>query len=865
MMWRSLLWKDFRQVVPSAAICLAIIVLLQLIFLTNVFRIPHDAELGARPLASIGQILVVLACVGMAVGNERQSRIINWLSSMPIPWYRAFASQMLIAATCILVTIAVTQFIAMFAPPYPFYGQPSPFPLENDAVVRWMSVSELFLFALFFVLLFDEAIAGIVAAGIATVALNMIVMDTSETSFSLWLFGSNPVAYRNSVYGFLAVVHLLLAIGCALLYHWRWTTGQQTHLYDAMRAIFDRVRFGISGKNRAANSEISPWRTFPACYPGNSFWTLLMQTIRHSTLFFICVGSLPLLLALLEFWNDATRPSFYAIIPPIFLAGTLFGFQCFVGDHSRQRFRFLSDRGVVAWKVFFARTIPGFVILAAWMCIAYFVPENPNTPGVKSIIFLIAIASFFIANAAGLCVRNSYIGFFLAVTVSYFLVATYAILIFIMFHSSDWGLFEYFFGKTGFGNPYEQIVLPIIRMTAFLSASCYVILACSWILPTWFQFERSTFQRAIAFVLVVLLIPAATTILIACTYYSEPAWPSRRLSVAELELATPRKPSAVPFEFASGNVFEEAGVGRDFLLQWNHDNKGRLASLANFRELWSLDWIKIYRLRMNAEQYEKSRDWLKSVQGTLESKLAASSPEYRSTHEFLENDVTRLRAVSTSVAGLFRYAAMNQDAELLKEVLDCFQDIVLLSEMSDRISREEIEQEWLKQWMALSEEQLHWVDDRYRLRKLIKTPNLIDEDIEVRRYAIERAQFWEDYLSDKAYLDHASSPPVTRTRSSMMPDQPWTYRWPQALVSRQLEVKVAQHMNAELEAIDRLIDFDRDPTANPLEWTHGVLEPNNFYGIVVNHKMAFPIKPSVDVTEVLRTRAMRQYLLERVR
>ena len=97
-MWTQLLRKDARQVLPSVSICLGVVVLIQIAsFLVRDVHswIPNlDVPIS---MVFVGVTLATLATAGILFGNDRQSRTMHWMSSLPVPWYQSLGSQFLVA------------------------------------------------------------------------------------------------------------------------------------------------------------------------------------------------------------------------------------------------------------------------------------------------------------------------------------------------------------------------------------------------------------------------------------------------------------------------------------------------------------------------------------------------------------------------------------------------------------------------------------------------------------------------------------------------------------------------------------------------------------------------------------------------
>ncbi len=184
-MWTQLLWKDARQTFPVAAICLATVVVIQLLARFTIIQpVMLDFDVAAS-LATIGPILVALACVSMSIGVERQSRIMNWLSTLPIAWWRTMTSQTLIAIVYIAIAVVATQLanqIGRFDSLAPV-DHLSPLDHVANIGVAACFALELFVLAAIYFLILDDLSPALIASGLTTLAINFVVLNIYTTEW----------------------------------------------------------------------------------------------------------------------------------------------------------------------------------------------------------------------------------------------------------------------------------------------------------------------------------------------------------------------------------------------------------------------------------------------------------------------------------------------------------------------------------------------------------------------------------------------------------------------------------------------------------------------------------------------------------
>jgi len=193
-MWTQLLRKDARQVLPSISFCTGIIVIVQIVSYFAFLYQHETIDFGFyNALAFVGPVLAALACAGMSIGNERQSRTMHWMSSLPVPWHVSLLSQLLVSLLGI-VTVAITTFtIAAVIPDARRYDSFLPQNESDYATLPWLLtypaiVAEIYVFSILFLLIIDEPLYGLAAAGFATLFVNITLCAIWEGNFEVEFF-----------------------------------------------------------------------------------------------------------------------------------------------------------------------------------------------------------------------------------------------------------------------------------------------------------------------------------------------------------------------------------------------------------------------------------------------------------------------------------------------------------------------------------------------------------------------------------------------------------------------------------------------------------------------------------------------------
>ena len=360
---RWLWWKEFRMVVPLVALLVGVVVLLFLISSIaerSLYGYASGDDLRSFvPLAF--PLLFALGSGMVLVGQERETRTIEWMSSLPLA-PRQWVNAKILVAGAGLVTMWVLAALFLwtmggdggFGSRWRLGGMqgvasaPVGYPL-------WILFSVYLLFCSFYAAwkLDDQFHAIVLLVALACVPIVL-------TEVFGWTFGI--LTNRSSFPGDLQGVTLLITT--ALTGWMAWCadrTAIQTLRPQSAGEIFQPAADRVSGS-------ASFWSTAPDL--GSSWSSLIWQSIRSApatlaiTFGLVLTGLLlPMMFSratsgtLVEAW----LPSLVLVSP---LAMTWLGVLVFQNDGSADRLRFLADRGVSPTKVYLARHAVPLAMLA---------------------------------------------------------------------------------------------------------------------------------------------------------------------------------------------------------------------------------------------------------------------------------------------------------------------------------------------------------------------------------------------------------------------------------------------------------------------------------------------------------------------
>ncbi len=117
--WSHMLWKEFRQIMPTVALLVVATIVLQGLVAWFHVRSNQPSFPQIFFLASLTPIFAAVVSTAVAIGSERQTGTWNWNSSLPISWKTALSTKFLAA----LAAMGLSA-LAAFAFTWPFWTMP---------------------------------------------------------------------------------------------------------------------------------------------------------------------------------------------------------------------------------------------------------------------------------------------------------------------------------------------------------------------------------------------------------------------------------------------------------------------------------------------------------------------------------------------------------------------------------------------------------------------------------------------------------------------------------------------------------------------------------------------------------------------
>jgi hypothetical protein len=285
----------------------------------------------------------MLACVGLLIGNERETRTWDWSSTLPVSWRGALASKFLVSTACCVIMLFALGIIPACSW---LSGHRTTLPdwqtLLMFVLIYALALLDLFFFLTFVTLLFRETLHALIF-GLGCYFIVLILVAGLSDS---WSNGSSPSSFSSEllegiVFVTLRLVFLFLTVlGTLAFFRWRWGSGQGIVL-SVWRGDTRFAPTSLSGFRQAACSE---------------FQALLVQS-WHSTRT-VLLSVVLAVIALSSYCTLAGDPWIPALPVIAALAAVVCGVLSFAGEQTSNRFRFLADRGVNPSKWILARILP---------------------------------------------------------------------------------------------------------------------------------------------------------------------------------------------------------------------------------------------------------------------------------------------------------------------------------------------------------------------------------------------------------------------------------------------------------------------------------------------------------------------------
>ncbi|TWT87808.1 ABC transporter permease [Neorhodopirellula pilleata] len=352
---RVLLWKDLRQLLPLVAMLIVVTFLLWIAGL--IFRSGVEGNVTVwLPLAMPS--LLAAGAGAILVGNEKETRTLRWVVSLPISFSTVFRSKLLAAAIgLVLMWIVAFVFLTVMG-----------YTLSNNHLAFWIVHTVFLLTAgLFTAWRIENAFGGLIALlPIASIPFLLANLAASVVYQQMGRYVSPEQVVQITTWMTFPAIIFTVWLG-----------------HRAAARFFDA---DPAPPSLPSSTDVDAWRPPRAAMPSqqpyrSSASSLVWQSIHHSPVTLAGLSAM-LLIGVVAFALIVTREGGrfaggllggLSLLAPLSLSWL--GVFAFAGDGSTSRLRFMADRGVSPTRVWWTRhAVPTAMIAAALL--AYYATQR---------------------------------------------------------------------------------------------------------------------------------------------------------------------------------------------------------------------------------------------------------------------------------------------------------------------------------------------------------------------------------------------------------------------------------------------------------------------------------------------------------
>jgi hypothetical protein len=398
-----LLWKECRVIMPLALGVSLLAILLYTVTL---------ASPGERSGVFFGYLmllpnLVAFGVSALQVGHEDETGTLQWQRSLPVRVGAVFFSKWLVAILGIfIVWLACLACFGVVVQTGNFDRLPAGlintgFRIELELIRLFTFTMMLFACSLMTSWLVRAPALGLIIAALLTggaVALTLYLGQACDTYFS----GSPE--YRGStaawVSGYQMLIALLLTVVSCWLAARRWARTSVVSMQGFART--------------SAHPAYVPAAAIPTSSP-SMVRALLWQSFRQARWLYTVVFALVGLALAYHFFlmarNHPPAADGWIFVAAV-VSASLLGISTFIGDSTKQRYRFLADHGVPRFTIWWTRMfVPAAMSVGLILLLFLFLQADDRTREVSAMAVILT-ACFATGSMSSMWARRPVVGYF---------------------------------------------------------------------------------------------------------------------------------------------------------------------------------------------------------------------------------------------------------------------------------------------------------------------------------------------------------------------------------------------------------------------------------------------------------------------
>ena len=346
-----LLWKDWRQVQRAFWIVVGMLGLLQVFLVFSfLFRWQYVQDIlrynpeVAFQIAFCPSIFLGVIFSAFLIGQERQERVWNWSSSLPVAWQKSFASKLSLWVILSLISTLALLVLASLGPSATRVGIGVTAPTAQSVCIVAINTSiiaiECVLLFSLLLLLISEPLLAMLIAGLSTAFIHVLLGGlTYQGIWVLWIDAALLApddAFINQTWAstlFLAFLGILI-VANLIAYRWRWQTGQYVVLQPFRRRTSPLIEMVPN----------TSWiNSFSGVAQPSIRRAIHSNALRSGFVARVVIFAAVILAMTCSRFNSETLGMYYVLSvgSSLFLGLTTFAF-----DQTDRRYRFWADRGL---------------------------------------------------------------------------------------------------------------------------------------------------------------------------------------------------------------------------------------------------------------------------------------------------------------------------------------------------------------------------------------------------------------------------------------------------------------------------------------------------------------------------------------
>lgn len=361
---RALLWKDLRQLSPLVAMLFVVVVLL---WLARTLVGTYETRIPSVWIPLAMPSLLAAGAGAILVGNEKETRTLRWMVSLPVPFQQVFQSKLAAGVIGLFATwVGAFVLLALMGSTYweADRGLMAAGSTLQFSLSFWILHTFFLLFAGLYTAWRIENAFGSLIAMLPIASIPFVVSSVGSKMY--YLKTKQYISPEQAV-----TVATWLTVPAIAITVWLG--------YRAAARFFEAAAApssNVSTQSAASAADLDAWRPPAAAMPARkpfrfSFSSLVWQSIHHNAWALAGLGAAMIagVISLALITTQSGAQFLGGTLVPVSVLGFLgvswLGVFAFAGDGSSSRLKFMADRGISPTLVWWTRHAAALSLIAA--------------------------------------------------------------------------------------------------------------------------------------------------------------------------------------------------------------------------------------------------------------------------------------------------------------------------------------------------------------------------------------------------------------------------------------------------------------------------------------------------------------------